>query len=361
MEISLRFQARRGPAVLLRAFFAIGLAVLSRRSAFAAPTNPSGLPLPRFVVIRAKDATVRVGPGYQYDVAWKYLVAGLPVEVIQEFDVWRKIRDVDGTEGWVHQTALSGGRAGYVLPSLKGEIGLRAAASDDAGVVAWVGPGFPVKIQSCDGAWCDVSATDAPPDGRVRPIRAICRRPSCGASTRAKASTELDRRQVRPGCRRPRLRTRTTTSTCVTAMPGGGVGQVLDDDRGGGDVDHPLLVFEIEMVMVRSVGIEIAARRVDRHFPQQPRCPELVQRVVNRRQRDIDLRAPASASNCSALTCRCSPPNRISASATRCRVGRNPAMRSTAVRHGRRDGTLREKRRCSCMKARKSRIFERNL
>jgi SH3-like domain-containing protein len=152
--------------VLLRAFLAIGLALIPA-AGFAAPTNPSGLPLPRFVVIRAKDATVRVGPGYQYDVAWKYLAPGVPVEVVQEFDVWRKIRDVDGTEGWVHQTAISGGRAGYVLSSVSGEIGLRAGASDEAGVVAWVGPSFPVKIQSCDGAWCDVSATDNPPDGRL--------------------------------------------------------------------------------------------------------------------------------------------------------------------------------------------------
>ena len=152
--------------MLLRALFAIGLAVLPF-AAIAAPTNPSGLPLPRFVVVRAKDTTVRVGPGYQYDVAWKYLVTGVPVEVIQEFDVWRKIRDVDGTEGWVHQTSLTGGRAGYVLPTASGEIGLRASASDDAGVVAWVGPSFPVRIESCDGAWCDVSATDNPPDGRL--------------------------------------------------------------------------------------------------------------------------------------------------------------------------------------------------
>lgn len=135
--------------------------------AAAAPTNPSGLPLPRFVIVRAKDTTVRVGPGYQYDIAWKYLVTGVPVEIIQEYDVWRKIRDVDGEEGWVHTSSLTGGRAGYVLKTLTENVGLRASAGDDAGVVAWVGPGFPVAIQSCNGAWCDVSATDSPPGGKA--------------------------------------------------------------------------------------------------------------------------------------------------------------------------------------------------
>jgi SH3-like domain-containing protein len=152
--------------VLLRAFLISALAAFPA-IATAAPTNPSGLPLPRFVTVRGKEATVRVGPGYQYDVAWKYLVSGVPVEIIQEFDVWRKIRDMDGTEGWVHQTALSGTRAGYVSQALATQVGLRSGAADEAGIVAWVGPGFPVKIQSCNGNWCDVIATDSPADGKV--------------------------------------------------------------------------------------------------------------------------------------------------------------------------------------------------
>jgi SH3-like domain-containing protein len=150
--------------VLLRAIFAFALASVPAL-ALAAPSNPSGLPLPRFVTIKSKESNVRVGPGYQYDVAWKYLVGGVPVEVVQEYDVWRKIRDVDGTEGWVHQNMLAGTRGGYVLQSVTGEVGLRTAASDDGNIVAWVGPGFPVRIQSCNGNWCSVSATDSPSSG----------------------------------------------------------------------------------------------------------------------------------------------------------------------------------------------------
>ena len=152
--------------MLLRAFFALALASVPAL-ALAAPTNPSGLPLPRFVTIKSKESNVRVGPGYQYDVAWKYLIGGVPVEVIQEYDVWRKIRDVDGSEGWVHQNMLAGTRAGYVLQSVSGEIGLRASASDDGNVVAWVGPGFPVRIASCNGNWCSVSAVDTPTSGQA--------------------------------------------------------------------------------------------------------------------------------------------------------------------------------------------------
>jgi SH3-like domain-containing protein len=143
----------RLPAILLV------LALLSP-PAFAQAANPSGLPLPRFATTRSEPINVRVGPGQKYDIAWTYLKSGIPVEIVQEFDTWRKIRDVDGTEGWIHQNLLAGTRAGYVTPLIaNGEIPLRASQSDEAGVRARLGPGLKVTITECDGTWCQVSAT----------------------------------------------------------------------------------------------------------------------------------------------------------------------------------------------------------
>jgi SH3-like domain-containing protein len=147
----------------LRSLILILLALMPA-GAIAAET-PSGLPLPRFVTTRSTPINVRVGPGMKYDVVWVYKVAGTPVEIIQEFDTWRKIRDVDGSEGWVHQNMLTGGRAGYVGTWLTTPVPLKVAASEDAGMAAWLTPGFPVRISSCDGGWCSVSATDHPAAG----------------------------------------------------------------------------------------------------------------------------------------------------------------------------------------------------
>ena len=153
-------------ALMFRALRLAAVPLLLAAPAVAATAEtPSGLPLPRFVTTRSTPINVRVGPGTKYDVSWVYEVAGTPVEIIQEFDVWRKIRDVDGSEGWVHQNMLSGVRAGYVSKDAGDRVGLRAAANEDAGIVAWVGPGFPVKIQSCDKGWCAVTATDHPQNG----------------------------------------------------------------------------------------------------------------------------------------------------------------------------------------------------
>lgn len=137
-------------------------------AAVSAAETPSGLPLPRFVTTRSTPINVRVGPGTKYDVSWIYKVAGTPVEIIQEFDVWRKIRDVDGSVGWVHQNMLSGNRAGYVLPESNVErVALRRNAGEEAGVAAWLGQGFPVKIQSCEAGWCSVVAVHHPEGGRT--------------------------------------------------------------------------------------------------------------------------------------------------------------------------------------------------
>ena len=158
----------RQPQAILAAFFAILVALLP--IAAAAAEGPSGLPLPRFVTTRSNPINVRVGPGTKYDVAWVYVKAGTPVEIIQEFDTWRKIRDADGSEGWLHQNLLTGNRAGLVAPWKPGEdrIALLRDNDDSAGVRAWLTPNFRVDIKECDGNWCKVVATSQPVTGSAQ-------------------------------------------------------------------------------------------------------------------------------------------------------------------------------------------------
>lgn len=132
-------------------------------SAPAAPAlaqdNPSGLPLPRFVTTRSSPINVRVGPGTKYDIAWNFVVSGVPVEIIQEFDTWRKIRDIEGAEGWVHQSLLAGSRAGYVTPIMaNGEVTMHTSRAEDAAARARLAAGVRVGVSECDGSWCQVSA-----------------------------------------------------------------------------------------------------------------------------------------------------------------------------------------------------------
>lgn len=122
------------------------------------PSRGTGLPLPRFVSLKSNDVNVRRGPGQEYDVAYTYVRAGLPVEITQEFDNWRKIRDSDGVEGWVFHSLLVGRRTALVAPWEKsGTIAAHASAEESAAVVAYLQPKVIAEVLECTGTWCEVS------------------------------------------------------------------------------------------------------------------------------------------------------------------------------------------------------------
>ncbi len=127
--------------------------------------GPSGLPLPRFVSLKSGRVNSRVGPGVNYPVDWLYLKAGLPMEILQEYDNWRRVRDADGSEGWVNQSLLSGRRTAIVAPWQRGKdmtIDLYAKPFAESGKVAMLQPGVIASIKTCNGDWCEMTV-----DGRT--------------------------------------------------------------------------------------------------------------------------------------------------------------------------------------------------
>lgn len=115
----------------------------------------SGLALPRFVSLKSDRVNLHEGPSKEHPTLWVYERAGLPVEITAEFETWRKIRDSEGTEGWVLHSLLSGRRTALVGPWKK-EPSL-AYARDRATALARLSPGVVVNLRLCDGAWCRVS------------------------------------------------------------------------------------------------------------------------------------------------------------------------------------------------------------
>ena len=81
--------------------------------------NSTGRPLPRFVSLRATVVNLRTGPGVRYPVDWVYESKYLPIEVIAEFENWRKVRDVQGTQGWIHQSMLSSRRTFIIISNMQ--------------------------------------------------------------------------------------------------------------------------------------------------------------------------------------------------------------------------------------------------
>jgi SH3-like domain-containing protein len=139
--------------------------VLAAHEATTAPgLGPSRLPLPRFVSLKSGRVNLRQGPGIDYPIAWVFRRAGLPLEVIEEFEGWRQVRDAEGTTGWVLGALLSGRRTALVLP-WEAKAGQQPAASatlrddhsEQSTAVAKVEAGVLAGILGCDGQWCRVS------------------------------------------------------------------------------------------------------------------------------------------------------------------------------------------------------------
>ncbi|MBV9556622.1 MAG: aspartyl-trna synthetase [Pseudolabrys sp.] len=131
-------------------------------AANAAPEVPtgtaSGLPVPRFVSLKSDRVNVRGGPNKDQDVRWIYTRAGMPVEITAEFENWRRIRDSEGSEGWVYHAMLSGKRTAVVVTKQKDDVvALYESADTTSAVTAELQSGVQATVKSCTGAWCRIT------------------------------------------------------------------------------------------------------------------------------------------------------------------------------------------------------------
>jgi SH3-like domain-containing protein len=119
----------------------------------------TGLPLPRFVSLKANKVNVRVGPSRSHPVRWVYQRKGLPIEVLAEFENWRRVRDMDGDVGWIYHTLLDGRRHGLVKPSNGEETATLYYGPGGTGeAIAAAEPGVVVALEACGSDWCRAQA-----------------------------------------------------------------------------------------------------------------------------------------------------------------------------------------------------------
>ncbi|MBC8792227.1 MAG: hypothetical protein C6Y20_11520 [Tagaea sp. CACIAM 22H2] len=135
----------------------IAAAILAPVQAVAQAARDN-LPVPRFVSLRSEEVNLRTGPGVRYPVEWVFVRRQMPVEIVQEFENWRRVRDREGTEGWVHQSMLTGRRTAVVLGDSGTLVELKRRAEAAAPGLARVEAGVIANLIECQGDWCRVEA-----------------------------------------------------------------------------------------------------------------------------------------------------------------------------------------------------------
>jgi len=139
---------------ILGALSALVLLALAAQAPAAAADEDVGLKVPRFVSLHSDKVNLRTGPGRQYPIEWVLTRKDMPVEIVAQFEHWRRIRDWEGTEGWVQEHMVTGRRTAIVG---KGAARPLHQEPDPASrVVARAAPGVVARLLECRGPWCRV-------------------------------------------------------------------------------------------------------------------------------------------------------------------------------------------------------------
>ncbi len=139
-------------------FLSASTGLAPRRAASLWPCSARGRAcrIPRFASLRSDEVNVRTGPGSRYPVDWVFKRKAMPVEIVAEFENWRKIRDWQGASGWVHQSLLTGKRS-FIIATKAASVHKTPASS--AEVIARLEPEVMGEIRSCAGDWCRVKVS----------------------------------------------------------------------------------------------------------------------------------------------------------------------------------------------------------
>ncbi|PPR41429.1 MAG: hypothetical protein CFH24_00606, partial [Alphaproteobacteria bacterium MarineAlpha6_Bin2] len=62
---------------------------------------------PKYVSLKKNEVNARVNASFDAPLKFLYQKKGLPVLTIDEYGNWKKIRDIDGVESWIHKSMLS--------------------------------------------------------------------------------------------------------------------------------------------------------------------------------------------------------------------------------------------------------------
>ena len=112
----------------------------------------------RFQTFSRDKVYMREGPSYKHRVSWIYQRKGLPVEILTVYDAWRRVRDHDGTIGWVHNSMLSN-RPGVVVTSAK-RAPIRSEENLKSPVIALADRDVVAELKDC-GRWaCRIHVKD---------------------------------------------------------------------------------------------------------------------------------------------------------------------------------------------------------
>jgi SH3-like domain-containing protein len=123
--------------------------------ATATPAMAEDEGVPYWASLRGREVNMRVGPGEDYRINFRYHREDLPMKVLRVMEGWRLVQDPDGARGWMLARFLKRDRGVIVKGPRGGDPVEMHEKADAASKLLWkVEPDVTGKLGDCADGWC---------------------------------------------------------------------------------------------------------------------------------------------------------------------------------------------------------------
>ena len=140
---------------ILVPLFLLFLTITTSYSIAESLGQSTGYKLPRFVSTKSDESNLRIGANIDYPILLTYKVKNFPLKIIDEYEIWRKVIDIEGNEGWMHKSLLQGSRYGVIKTAHEQEV--QIYNKPEGVMVGKIGNRNIVRINKCFNLWCHIS------------------------------------------------------------------------------------------------------------------------------------------------------------------------------------------------------------
>ena len=110
-----------------------------------------------FLSLKNNEVNLRQGPSFEYPIKFIYKKKYLPIEVLDESETWRKIRDFENNSGWIHTSQLSKKKTAICI---KNNSVIYKKPTIFSKPIAKLEIGRLVLIKRCKMKWCKIASGD---------------------------------------------------------------------------------------------------------------------------------------------------------------------------------------------------------
>tara|TARA_B100000686_G_C16759390_1_gene957685 strand:- start:62 stop:541 length:480 start_codon:yes stop_codon:yes gene_type:complete len=102
--------------------------------------------------LKHSNSNMRLGPGERFEIKWNFKKIGLPVKIIQKYELWYEVETPDGSRGWMLNRLLS--KKQTVI--FKKNSSIYKQPSITSRLIANIDINSIVNIKFCKKEWCKI-------------------------------------------------------------------------------------------------------------------------------------------------------------------------------------------------------------